>query len=81
VHDAASLAAYETCADDAAAGGCEAYTAAAACAETEPEAAAGAAVCLADFPTFYQAVVPWFCGPAEAGSPAAPDGSADAPPD
>jgi hypothetical protein len=80
VHDATSLASYETCASEAETGGCGAYSTAAACGLTVPDAAPAAAVCLADFQTFYDAVVPFFCGPppgADGGPHGPVDGSAD----
>jgi hypothetical protein len=62
VHDAASLASYGACASDVETAGCESYATAAACGLTIPDAAPTASVCLADFQTFYAAVVPLFCG-------------------
>jgi hypothetical protein len=64
VHDASSLADYEACATQVEAAGCQMYTAAADCAFDVPDAAPAAAACLGDFQSFYQAVVPRFCGPA-----------------
>jgi hypothetical protein len=77
VHDAASLAGYEACATSAEGAGCQTYATAAACAESEQEASALGAACLADFQTFYQSVVPYFCGP----PPAVMDASTPLPPD
>jgi hypothetical protein len=78
VHDAASLAQYDACASSVEAAGCEMYATAASCADSQMEASALGAACLADFETFYQVVVPVFCG-APAGSDAGiaptPDGS------
>jgi hypothetical protein len=62
VHDAASLTAYDTCATDAEEGGCEPYATAVTCANSEGEASALGAACVADFQTFYDVVVPAFCG-------------------
>jgi hypothetical protein len=76
VHDAASLTEYDSCADDVESSGCEPYAAAAACADPEAEASALGAACLSDFATFYQIVVPVFCGPPaahDAGPPVALD--------
>jgi hypothetical protein len=78
VHDSDSLTAYETCASNAETGGCDTYATAAACALAEPDAVAKAAECLGDFQTFYDSVVPWFCGPPDAGAGAPYDASADA---
>jgi hypothetical protein len=64
VHDAATLAEYDACASTVEAAGCLTYANAAACADAESEAGALGAACLADFMTFYQVVVPAFCGPA-----------------
>ena len=77
VHDAASLTAYDACASSAEASGCQPYATAALCAESELEASALGAACLGDFQTFYQAVVPYFCGPPSAVDAGAP--SPDAP--
>ncbi len=71
VHDAATLADYDACASNVEAAGCATYASAASCADAEGEASALGAACLADFMTFYQVVVPAFCGPS-----AAPDGGA-----
>ncbi|HZU85382.1 MAG TPA: hypothetical protein VE987_20765 [Polyangiaceae bacterium] len=91
VHDAASLVAYDACADQADVTGCASYSSAAGCVAGESDS--GAAACLAtSFVDFYDAVVPLFCGPApsrldagalflDAALDAAsepPDGSADA---
>jgi len=80
VHDASSLASYEACASEAETGGCDAYSTAAACGLTVPDAAHAAAACLADFQSFYDTVVPFFCGPPpgpDAGTPGPVDASAD----
>jgi hypothetical protein len=74
VHDATSLGGYEACASQAESGGCNVYSTAAACGLSLPDAAPTAAVCLADFQSFYDAVVPFFCGP----PPGADGGTADA---
>jgi len=79
VNDAASLAEYDTCATEAETGGCASYAAAASCVESASDASAVGAACLSDFQTFYQVVVPYFCGPAPAsdgGAPPEPDGAA-----
>lgn len=78
VHDAATLAEYDTCATTVEAAGCQMYATAAACADSEAEASALGAACLGDFETFYQFVVPVFCGaPAveDAGAGPSPDAS------
>jgi hypothetical protein len=62
VHDATSLAEYDTCATNVEAAGCQTYATAAACADSEAEAGPLGAACLGDFGTFYQVVVPYFCG-------------------
>jgi len=80
VHDAASLAGYETCAGAADSGGCGVYSTAAACGLTVPDAAPATAICLADFQSFYDTVVPFFCGPppvADGGTPGPVDASPD----
>ena len=62
VHDAASLAAFEDCARQAAGGGCGPYATAAVCLDSLADASAGLAQCLLpDFGAFYAAVVPFFC--------------------
>ena len=79
VHDAASLTAYDACATSAEASGCQSYATAAVCAESAGDASALGAACLGDFQTFYEAVVPHFCGPPpafDAGAPA-PDAAGD----
>ena len=84
VHDAASLEAYDACATGVEAAGCEMYANAAACADSEGEASALGAACLADFATFYQVVVPAFCGPpagTDAGAVPPPDASGNSMPD
>jgi hypothetical protein len=68
VHDAASLADYDSCVSATETGGCRVYATAATC-STAPDASAAAAVCLGDFPSFYAAVAPLFCGlPLDAGA-------------
>lgn len=83
VHDAASLAQYDACATSAEGAGCQTYATAATCAEPEQEASALGAACLGDFQTFYQVVVPLFCGPPPAsdGGGAGLDGATPVPPD
>jgi hypothetical protein len=83
VHDSASLAEYDACATDVEATGCEMYANAAACADPEAEASALGAACLADFMTFYQVVVPAFCGapPGEDGGSVPGDASGAIPVD
>jgi len=76
VHDAASLAEYDACATTVEAAGCQMYATAAACADSETEASALGAACLGDFETFYQVVVPAFCG-----APTVVDGGAVPSPD
>jgi hypothetical protein len=66
VHDAASLANYESCAKQVESAGCQTYATGASCALSEPDAAPKAALCLGDFQSFYSAVVPIFCGPSQA---------------
>jgi hypothetical protein len=63
VDDGASLTEYDACAASAAAAGCQSYETAADCADAEGEASAFGAACLSDFQTFYDVVVPVFCGP------------------
>jgi hypothetical protein len=75
VHDAASLASYDTCADQADKGGCQSYLAAASCEDGVADAGGPATDCLLqDFKSFYDAVVPRFCGKA---APAGGDAGAD----
>ena len=62
VHDAASLAAYESCATAADGGGCATFSSAASCADADMDAGGLAGACLGDFDTFYRAVAPRFCG-------------------
>ncbi|HEY1695410.1 MAG TPA: hypothetical protein VGL81_28890 [Polyangiaceae bacterium] len=72
VHDTASLAEYDACATTVESTGCEMYATAAACADSEADASALGAACLGDFMSFYQVVVPAFCGPpvgTDAGAP------------
>jgi hypothetical protein len=64
VHDSTSLAGYDACVGQAVTGGCRSLGSSAACALTAPDADPKTAPCLADFQTFYEAVVPLFCGPA-----------------
>jgi hypothetical protein len=72
VDDGASLNEYDACSSSAAVSGCESYDAAAACEDAEGEASAFGAACVSDdFQTFYDLVVPVFCGP-----PAPADGGA-----
>ena len=83
VHDAASLAEYDACATSVATAGCQMYANAAACADAETEASALGAACVGDFATFYQVVVPVFCGApavADAGAPS-PDAAGGVVPD
>ncbi len=83
VHDAASLAEYDTCATSVETAGCQMYANAAACADSETEASALGAACVGDFATFYQVVVPVFCGASamnDAGAPS-PDGAGGVVPD
>jgi hypothetical protein len=70
VTDDTSLDAYNACADQAAAGGCETFTAAASC--VDAEAVDLAACSSTSFQDFYFAVVPMFCGvlPVDAAAPA-----------
>jgi hypothetical protein len=84
VHDAASLEAYDACATGVEAAGCQMYANAASCADSEGEASALGAACLADFATFYQVVAPYFCGAPtveDAGKAPSPDASGGAAPD
>lgn len=74
VHDSASLADYETCVQQAEQAGCQTYTTAAACAFDASDATPNAAACLSDFKSFYEAVVPLFCGQPDAGGAAPFDG-------
>jgi hypothetical protein len=74
VDDPASLTQYDGCSTSAGTAGCQSYASAAACAETEGEGGGLSAACLVgDFQTFYNLVVPIFCGP-----PAPGDGGAAA---
>jgi hypothetical protein len=86
VADSKSLSAYQSCATASEQSGCQDWATAAACADTEDDAGGLASACVSSFQTFYDAVVPFFCGapsPApgsEAGSEAggaAPDAHAD----
>jgi hypothetical protein len=84
VIDQTSLVAYEQCAAQADAVGCQAYYLAAECLLTEVEAGLPAnseSACLAPtFDTFYAAIVPLFCGQAAADASGGPaiDASSDA---
>jgi hypothetical protein len=82
VDDPASLTEYQACFASAEVGGCQSYTAAAECAESQAEASVLETVCLSDFVTFYQVVVPDFCGsPLEAAADAGTAADASASPD
>jgi hypothetical protein len=82
VHDAASLAGYDACAANAEAAGCEMYATAAACADSEEDAGPLDAACLGDFMTFYDVVVPVFCGaPPDGGTSPSPDAGGGVPHD
>jgi hypothetical protein len=82
VHDSASLAGYDACAANAETGGCEMYATAAACADSEADAGPLNAACLGDFMTFYNVVVPVFCGaPGDGGKSPSPDAAGAVPPD
>jgi hypothetical protein len=80
VDDGPSLAKYDACSASAGTAGCQSYEMAAACADAEGEASAFGAACLSDFQTFYNIVVPVFCGPSAPGdaSAAAPDAAGEA---
>jgi hypothetical protein len=58
-----SFEAYERCAAAAATSGCAAWATAASCASSEADAGGLASACLGSFQTFYDAIVPLFCGP------------------
>jgi hypothetical protein len=84
VEDAKSLSAYQSCATASEQSGCQDWATAAACADAEEDAGGLASACVGSFPTFYDAVVPFFCGAAspapgvDSGSEAGPEaGSAD----
>jgi hypothetical protein len=64
VHDAASRAAYDACAAQAAQGGCTAFATAAKCADALQDGGPAANCLLPMFQDFYNAVVPLFCGSA-----------------
>jgi len=80
VDDSKSLSAYQSCATSSEQSGCQDWATAAACADAEQDAGGLASVCLASFQTFYDAVVPFFCGPPSptAGSEAGPESGSDA---
>jgi hypothetical protein len=84
VHDATSLASYQSCATASEQSGCDPWATAAACAEDEQDAGGLAAACLGSFQVFYDAVVPYFCGPApsaggDAGAEAAVEAGGETP--
>ena len=60
--DPTSRLAYDTCALQAAHGGCQSYDMAAACRYAEPDVGPTAGCLIQTFHEFYDAVVPLFCG-------------------
>jgi hypothetical protein len=86
VTDQASFAAYQACAAQADGAGCQAYYATAQCLSAEVDAgdAGPERACLApDFRTFYNAIVPLFCGvvQSDGGGPGVDADVSDAPSD
>lgn len=68
VHDTSSRSAFDECAKEAGQGGCQYYAKQANCTTAETDAGGAANCLLPTFKSFYDAVVPLFCG-----SPARPD--------
>lgn len=69
VRDASSLTAFQGCTTQAKSGGCQAYDAAAACFTSELEAGSLSVCDPSEFRTFFDLVVPLFCGQEDAGLP------------
>jgi hypothetical protein len=74
VDDTKSLSSYLSCATASEQSGCQDWATAAACADAEEDAGGLATACLGSFQTFYDAVVPFFCG-AQTPAPGGDSGS------